>query len=126
MGAAGRIFKQMTTTSPSDLRKALNWILPPRWLRVIIIGSLILGLFFRFVNLDRKVYWVDELYTSFRVSGYTEPAIVQQVSEKKFFTADELLKYQRLNSDNNVTDTVKGLITEEPQLTPLYFVMARY
>lgn len=126
MGAAGRIFKQMTTTSPSDLRKALNWILPPSWLRVIIIGLLILGLFFRFVNLDRKVYWIDELYTSYRVSGYTEPAIVQQVSEKKIFTADELQKYQRLNSDKNVTDTVKGLITEEPQLTPLYFVMARY
>lgn len=126
MGAAGRIFKQMTTTSPSDLRKALNWILPPSWLRVIIISLLILGLFFRFINLDRKVYWIDELYTSFRVSGHTEPAIVQQVSENKIFTADELQKYQRLNSDKNVTDTVKGLITEEPQLTPLYFVMARY
>ena len=126
MGAAGRIFKQMTTASPSDLRNAFNRLLPPSWLRVIIVSLLILGLFFRFVNLDRKVYWIDELYTSFRVSGYTEPAIVQQVAENKIFTADELQKYQRLNSDKNVTDTVKGLITEEPQLTPLYFVMARY
>ncbi|HEY9729050.1 MAG TPA: glycosyltransferase family 39 protein [Chroococcales cyanobacterium] len=126
MGAAGRIFKQITTTSPPDLRKAFNWLLPPNWLRVMIVSLLILGLFFRFVNLDRKVYWVDELYTSFRVSGYTEPAIIQQVSENKIFTANELQKYQHLNSDKNVTDTIEGLITEEPQLTPFYFVMARY
>ncbi|HEY9603823.1 MAG TPA: glycosyltransferase family 39 protein [Allocoleopsis sp.] len=126
MGTAGRIFKQMAITSPPNLRNAFNGLLPPNWLRVIIISLLILGLFFRFVNLDRKVYWIDELYTSFRVSGYTEPAIVRQVSENKIFTADELQKYQHLNSDKNVTDTVKGLITEEPQLTPLYFVMARY
>ncbi len=32
-------------------------------LRFLIIVLLVLGLFFRFVNLDRKVYWLDEVYT---------------------------------------------------------------
>jgi len=126
MEVARRRFKQIATTSPLGRPKALNGILPPTWLRFIVITLLILGLFFRFVNLDKKVYWIDELYTSFRVSGHTESVIIQQVSEKKIFRADELQKYQHLNSEKNVTDTVKGLITEEPQLTPLYFVMARY
>ena len=32
---------------------------------------LVVGVFFRFANLDAKVYWHDETYTSLRISGYT-------------------------------------------------------
>jgi len=38
---------------------------------------ILLGIFFRFVNLDRKVYWIDETYTSLRISGHTETEFIQ-------------------------------------------------
>jgi uncharacterized membrane protein len=48
-------------------------------LRFLIIVLLVLGVFFRFLNLDRKVYWDDETITSLRVSGYTIEEMSQQV-----------------------------------------------
>ena len=35
-------------------------------------------------------------------------------------------KYQQINSEKTWLDTVKGLATEEPQLSPLYFILARF
>lgn len=38
----------------------------------LILIVLIIGIFFRFYNIDKKVYWNDESYTSLMISGYTE------------------------------------------------------
>ncbi len=103
-----------------------SWVLPPTWLRFLIIVLLVLGLFFRFVNLDRKIYWMDETYTSLRISGYTEAEVAQQLLEGQILSVQDLHKYQRLNPEKSVVDTVKGLAAEEPQLSPLYFVMVRF
>jgi uncharacterized membrane protein len=103
-----------------------GWCLPPKWLRLLIFVVLVLGIFFRFVNLDRKVYWIDETYTSLRISGYTETELVQQLSERQITDIKNLQKYQRINSEHSVIDTIKGLAVEEPQLPPLYFVLARF
>ena len=35
-------------------------------------------------------------------------------------------KYQQINPGKSWLDTVKGLATEEPQLSPLYFILARF
>lgn len=102
-----------------------NWILPPTWLKFFIVTLLVLGLFFRFVNLDRKVYWGDEAATSLRISGYTEREIRQQAFNGEIRSIEALQKYQRLNVEKDLTDTIKGLVLEEPQLPPLYYVMVR-
>ena len=31
-----------------------------KWLRFLIVVVLVLGIFFRFANLGKKVYWIDE------------------------------------------------------------------
>jgi uncharacterized membrane protein len=103
-----------------------HWRLPPKWSRFLIVILLILGVFFRFVNLDRKVYWHDEVYTSLRLSGYTEAELVQQVVNGREIGVEDLQKYQRVNSEKRLIDTVKGLAVEEPQLPPLYYVLARF
>ncbi|AFZ19339.1 glycosyltransferase family 39 protein [Allocoleopsis franciscana] len=103
-----------------------NWVLPPSWLRFLIIIILVLGLFFRFVNLDRKIYWMDETYTSLRISGYTEAEVAQQLLESQILSLQNLHQYQRINSEKSIVDTVKGLATEEPQLAPLYFILVRF
>jgi uncharacterized membrane protein len=97
-----------------------------KWLRVLIVVVLVLGIFFRFANLGQKIYWVDESYTSLRISGYTESELIQQVGDGQARKIKYLQKYQRLNSEKTVVDTVKGLALEEPQLAPLYFVATRF
>ena len=101
-----------------------GWNLPQRWLRFPIITLLILGIFFRFVNLDRSVIWYDEAFTFLRISGYTEAEVVQRFAEDRNLDAADLQKYQQANSDKGLADTVKSLALEEPQLSPLYYVMA--
>lgn len=95
-------------------------------LRFVLLIFLILGLVFRFVNLDRKTYWIDEVFTSLRISGYTQAEVIQEVSQKQVISLEELQKYQQPNPEKGVIGTIKGLALEEPQIPPLFFVMARF
>ncbi|MEG3908149.1 glycosyltransferase family 39 protein [Microcoleus sp. w2-18bC1] len=96
-------------------------------LKFLIVVILITGIWFRFTNLDRKVYSFDESITSLRISGYTWTEMVQQDFQGKTISvADFQRKYQQINSEKTWWDTVKGLATEEPQLSPLYFILARF
>jgi len=100
--------------------------MPPKGLRFVIVILLVIGIFFRFANLGQKVYWIDESCTSLRISGYTESEFIQQVADGKIRDFQYLQKYQRINSEKSVFDTVKGLALEEPQLAPLYFIATRF
>ncbi|MFB8795735.1 MAG: glycosyltransferase family 39 protein [Microcoleus sp.] len=106
----------------------LNSQNPPldKWLRFLIVVLLVMGIFFRFANLENKVYWIDESYTSLRISGYTESEFIQELGDGKIRGIKSLQKYQHINAEKSVFDTVKGLALEEPQLAPLYFVAARF
>ncbi|MEG4274580.1 MULTISPECIES: glycosyltransferase family 39 protein [unclassified Microcoleus] len=115
----------MESTKDRDRLNSHNHSLD-KWLRLLIIVVLVLGIFFRFANLGKKVYWIDESYTSLRISGYTESEFIQQVADGQIRDIKYLQKYQGINSDKTVVDTVKGLALEEPQITPLYFVATRF
>ncbi len=106
----------------SELKKSWNY---HHWLRPIIT-LLIIGVFFRFVNLDKSVFWYDEAFTYLRISGYTETQVVQQFADGDEIGVEDLQKYQRANPEKGVTDTVKSLAVEEPQLSPLYYIMASF
>lgn len=93
--------------------------------RFLLVVLLVLGVFFRFVNLDVKAYWIDEVFTSLRISGYTQAEVIQEVSQKQVISLEELQKYQRPNPEKGLTGTIKGLALEEPQIPPFFFVMAR-
>jgi uncharacterized membrane protein len=52
---------------------------------------------------------------------------MQQDFQGKTISVEDLLaKYQQINPEKTWLDTVKGLATEEPQLSPLYFILARF
>jgi uncharacterized membrane protein len=93
--------------------------------KIFIAIALIFGIFFRFVNIDRKNYWNDEVFTSLRISGYTVEEVQQQVFTGRQINVEELRQYQSANADKSLVDTVKGLALEEAQLPPLYFVLVR-
>jgi len=99
--------------------------LPSIW-RIVLLVVLVLGVFFRLVYLDGKVFWVDEAFTALRISGYTEMEVVQAWTEEPITTVEALQRYQFPNDEKTVVGTVQGLARYEPQLPPLYFVLTRW
>jgi uncharacterized membrane protein len=99
-----------------------------RWRTAVVccaIALLGLGIFFRFAYLDRKVYGLDESFTSLRISGFSEAEVVQDLSRTRVLGLEEFQKYQRYSPERSVLGTVTGLASEEPQHPPLYYVLAR-
>jgi uncharacterized membrane protein len=68
-----------------------NWSLHQSGLRFLIITLLAIGIFFRFVNLDRKIYWGDEVATSLMISGYTQAEMNQQLWNGRVISVEALL-----------------------------------
>jgi len=102
-----------------------TWRGSPTWLRPLIVALLVLGVFFRFVNLDQKVYWFDETITSLHLSGYTGEELTKQVLDGREIGIEDLQKYQRTNPEKGLSDTVKSL-SEDCHHPPLYYLMARF
>ncbi|MCW5314110.1 dolichyl-phosphate-mannose--protein mannosyltransferase [Nostoc sp. KVJ3] len=103
---------------------------PPTWLKILVITLIGLGIFFRFTHLGQKVYWYDEIATSLAISGHTLAEVKQEVfsnlgNNQGVIPAITLNKYQHINPDRFVVDTVRYLITSDPQHPPLYYVMVR-
>jgi uncharacterized membrane protein len=94
------------------------------WLFLVIVIFL-LGLFFRCANLDRKIFWVDEVATATRISGYTRQEIVSQLADKGVVSPKDLLRYQALSPEKDLADTIQAL-TKSPEHAPLYFLLARF
>lgn len=89
---------------------------------VILIG---LGVVFRVANLDASVYWVDEVATSMRVSGYTQADVEQQLAIGQPLTPDEVLDVQTIRGDRPRSDLMR-VFTQSPEHAPLYFVLMRF
>ena len=94
-----------------------------RWLRYSAIALLVLGIFFRFYNLDEKVFWLDEARTSLRMSGHTKTEFLQEVYTGKVIDREILQQYQRPDN-TSWGETLKALEGNAEQ-SPLYFLLAR-
>ncbi|HEY9781335.1 MAG TPA: glycosyltransferase family 39 protein [Leptolyngbyaceae cyanobacterium] len=94
------------------------------WRRILLIILLVLGVFFRLVNLERKVYWYDEGFTSLRVGGYTIPEVVQQSFNGQVISVVDFRdRYLSPNSGRGFYGTLKSLAVEDPQHPPLYYLL---
>jgi len=97
-----------------------------KWFKQLAIILIIIGVGFRFVNLGHKVYWYDEVQTSFRISGYTQEEFFQQVYMGWPNTVEDLLNiYQYPTPERNLQDSFTAL-TKHPEHSPLYFLTARF
>lgn len=100
--------------------------LPNSAYRVLILVVLVLGIAFRFINLDHKVFWKDEAYSLLRVSAYTKGELIQNEFDGELIQPSDLLKYQIPNADRGVQGTLKSLATDAPMHSPFYFVVTRF
>jgi uncharacterized membrane protein len=85
----------------------------------------LIGVFFRFAYIEDRVFWVDEVATAVRVSGYTIPEVIEDLQAKNIVSGEDLLRYQVLNQNSNLSDTWQAL-TKSPEHAPLYFLLARF
>ncbi|WP_229415506.1 glycosyltransferase family 39 protein [Moorena bouillonii] len=95
------------------------------WFRNLLIIVIVLGVVFRFYNLDRKVYWYDETMTSLRISGHTRTELVEEIFDGQIISVQNLLKYYQFpNYQKDINDTINSL-AGNPEHSPLYYLMAR-
>ena len=87
--------------------------LPSIWLRILIISLLILGIFFRFANLEKRAYWHDETHTLLRTSGYRVPEVTQKIFNGDVIRAKDLKQFQSINSEKTLVGTMNGLVKED-------------
>jgi uncharacterized membrane protein len=90
----------------------------------LITTVMLLGLFFRLSNLSNKVFWVDEVATAVRVSGYTIPQVTDDILQQGVIDRQTLLSYQTINSARTFGDSLDAL-TKSPEHAPLYFLLTR-
>ena len=92
-------------------------------LLVLILG---LGIFFRFYNIDKKVFWHDEIYTQLHVAGYRSQEWQQALFTGKIISIKDMQKYLHLDPQRSLDDTIVTLATNDPHHPPIYYMIARY
>ncbi len=92
---------------------------------ILLIIAITLGIGFRFFNLDKKVYWHDEVYTSLRAAGFNRTDIDRELFINQIIPAHQLQKYQDIQSVSTFRGTLESLTIENPHHPPLYFLTAR-
>jgi uncharacterized membrane protein len=95
------------------------------WLIIVIIIVIIFGVFFRVTNIDKKIYWHDEVYTSLRVAGYNDDQVIETFFNGNIITAKELLKFQNLSPNTPLSNTIKSL-NKHPEHPPFYYILLRF
>lgn len=94
-------------------------------LRIILLTFLLLlGFYFRFANLEQKVFWVDEISTAIRASGYTISEATNELKQQGIIEFQNLLAYQNISPNKTFSDSWQAL-TKSPEHAPLYFVLTR-
>jgi uncharacterized membrane protein len=115
-----------THLDKSVVSAALEEDRPNPWLNRLLAIAILLGIGFRCFEIDRKLYWHDEAYTSIRAAGFTRQQIDDELFQNRIVPAPELQKYQRIKPGSTAADTIQSLALEDPQHPPLYFLMARF
>lgn len=91
---------------------------------ILLLVLLFFGVFFRFANLGDKIFWVDEVATALRVSGYTIPEVTNDLLQQDIIDRNTLYSYQKITSDRTFNDSFNALI-KSPEHAPFYFLLTR-
>ena len=98
----------------------------------IVVVLIALGVLFRVANLGEPVYWVDEVATSMRVSGYTQAEVVERVATELPLSVSDLQRFQVIRPveegfpANRPLANLMRVLAQSPEHAPLYFVLARF
>jgi len=83
------------------------------------MGVVFCGILFRFTNLGTKDYWRDEAQTSLWISGHTQQAVGRELEVGSELSFQDLKKYQQINPERGIGDTLGALADEDPKHSPM-------
>ena len=115
-------------SSERPLTKNRRWQVLTRSWRFLIITVLVIGILFRFANLDHKPYWWDEVTNSIHSAGYSKQDFGSQVGawKNKNLTIEDLHQYQYPSAETSSLDVIRALADGEPQSPPIYYLLSRW
>jgi uncharacterized membrane protein len=99
--------------------------LTPRLLALVLV-ALLFGLVFRVINIDKKVYWHDEVYTSIEMTAQRRSEVAEQLFTGRIVTREELQAFQRFRPERGLGEMLTSLGREDPQHPPLYYLIGRF
>jgi uncharacterized membrane protein len=82
-----------------------------------------LGIGLRFANLAGKPVWIDEAFSLFHVSGFSDAVARRQFLATPPVTVADLLQYQGPHPQNTLWGTIDNIANTAPELPPLYFIL---
>jgi uncharacterized membrane protein len=100
-----------------------KWISESQIWRWLVALALLLGVLFRVYGLGDRVYWVDEVATSVRISGYTRAEVTAQLSDGVPRSPAELQQFLRPAPDLPLSQVLR-VLAQSPEHAPLYFLLA--
>lgn len=93
------------------------------WLGIVLLTGA--GLL-RWHSLGEPQFWYDEAITALRVGGHTEQEVLDSASSGGVAPLGDYQRFLQGAPDRGVRDVVRSLTAEDPQHTPLYYVVAHY
>ena len=99
-----------------------------RWLVLGCMVAIVLGIWLRFDNLGRSVYWYDETITSLRIAGLTKEAVRSPGPEVlgRLWSPSAFTDYFfELTPERGWDHTLSSLAYENPEQVPIYYLLAR-
>lgn len=97
-----------------------------QWFYLLCFIVIILGIFFRWTNLDTKVYWHDEVFTSLHITGFTWGEWNPQLFTGEIINRDHLQHYLQVNPNKTLLDTLNVLAVDDPHHPPFYYILVKY
>jgi len=91
------------------------------WITVLVVAG-----YLRWNALGEPQFWYDESITALRVSGHTEREVLTFAESRGVLPLGIYRRFTQYDPARGVGDVVTSLRAEDPQHTPLYYVIAYY
>ncbi|MBW4520417.1 MAG: glycosyltransferase family 39 protein [Scytolyngbya sp. HA4215-MV1] len=98
-----------------------DWLKIPLWLKTLIVLSILLGIFFRFYNLELKVYSFDETFTSTYMYGQHTKAFNN--FDGAVLSVSDIQKYLFIDPDKSLIQSIQQVLSKIYVFPPLYPVL---
>jgi uncharacterized membrane protein len=92
---------------------------------VVVAAAVLMGIFFRFYHLDRKVFWDDEVVGSLHMLGHTEAEVVRSSPTLKVASDVQRFTLTPAGTALRLDDTIRALREEDPHIPPLFYLSER-
>lgn len=95
-----------------------------RFIQVLVVVSIAIGVFLRFYDLDAKTFWGDEADTALIISGYTFQEF-KGIFDGRVTSMQALRVYQQPNASRGAVAIVRSLATEDAKHPPVFYILER-